>query len=388
MTPIPFVDQFDALHEAAARLAGHDDFGDRDYEAGMRVLLAAMDEDMALNDATRIYGQNLVIGALAARLHTQAGWNAFPEVRGRRIDRPVIIIGKPRTGTTALHRLLALDPQFQGVERWLLPAPMPRPPRETWDADPRYQRAVQGVAAFKKNAPNMAAAHCVEAWDTDECIWITAQTFCSNWFGETLDVPAYNAWFYGQDESPVFRRHADVLNLVGKDDPRRWLLKNPSHLMGVQALLNVYPDACVIWTHRHPGESIPSMVSLIGGLREFRSGVPIDRDALRRREIAFWSEATRRGMAAQDRHPDRIIDVRQEGIRADPMGVVARIYDHFGLELSAEAELAMLDFARANPPDAGASHAYAPLGDDTAVRKAFADYIDRYELDRPLPAVR
>jgi hypothetical protein len=282
--------------------------------------------------------------------------------------------------------LLSLDPQFQGLEYWLRPAPIPRPPRDAWEAHPLYQRAVEAVAAFRAAAPELAAAHCVEPWDIDECIWITSQTFCSNFFGENLDIPAYDAWFYRQDEAPVFRRHADVLNLIGRDDPRRWLLKNCSHLMGAQALIEVFPDACIIQTHRHPNRAVPSMVSLIGGLRELRNGQRVDRDALQRREVEFWSEAARRGMAAQDRQPQRFVNVRQEEIRADPLGVVERIYGHFGLDLSAEAQAAMADFARANPPDARSGHAYAPLADDGAVRRAFGDYIDRYELDRPVSA--
>lgn len=90
-----------------------------------------------------------ITGALAGRLVTQAGWNAHPAYATERIERPLIVIGLPRTGTTALHQLLSMDPQFQGFERWLTANPMVRPPRETWDAHPVYRASVERIAAMQ-----------------------------------------------------------------------------------------------------------------------------------------------------------------------------------------------------------------------------------------------
>nr|WP_260583732.1 sulfotransferase [Sphingopyxis sp. PET50] len=142
-------DRFDALHADAAAAAGHDDFGDTAYHEGMRVLLAALDANPPAGPAAEASATGTITGALAGRLVTQAGWNAHPAYATERIERPLIVIGLPRTGTTALHQLLSMDPQFQGFERWLTANPMVRPPRETWDAHPVYRASVERIAAMQ-----------------------------------------------------------------------------------------------------------------------------------------------------------------------------------------------------------------------------------------------
>jgi hypothetical protein len=381
MARAAFAGQFDALHDAASQSAGHNDFGDRAYETGMRVLLDALDSGPPLSDEAYTTAQAMVVEALVGRLFTQAKWNAWPDVLGARIRRPLVVVGVPRTGTTALHKVLSLDPQFQGLERWLAYAPMPRPPRETWESEPTYQAAVQRIEAFRQAQPASAAAHSSEAWEVDECILPMAHSFCCNWFGSKLDVPDYDAWFLREDQTYALRRHADVLKLIGKDDARPWLLKNPTHLMSIDALLSVFPDACIVQTHRHPVASIASLSHMLGGIRDQVAGRQTDRGRLQAREIALWSEATRRGMAAQDRHPERFFNVWHRDFRADPMATVAGIYNHFGLELSAEAEARMQDWARANPPNARLGYDYPPAQDPAAIQDAFAPYIARYGLD-------
>lgn len=380
MARAAFAGQFDALHDAACRSAGHDDFGDLDYETGMRVLLAALDSGPPLGEAGYATARKMVIEALVGRLVTQSGWNAWPEVLASRIERPLVVIGVPRTGTTALHNLLSLDPQFQGLERWLAYAPMPRPPREAWESQPTFRAAVERVEAFRRAQPESAAAHSSQAWEVDECILPMAHSFCCNWFGSKLDVPGYDAWFLREDHGYALARHADVLKLIGKDDPRPWLLKNPTHLMSIDAFLSVFPDACIVQTHRHPVASIASLSHMLGGIRDQAAGRPTDRGRLQARETTFWSEATRRGMAAQDRHPERFLNVWHRDFRADPMATVAGIYDHFGLELSAEAQARMQRWARANPPNAPLGYDYSPAQDPAAIQDAFAPYIARYGL--------
>lgn len=378
---IGFASRFDALHDAAARAVGQDDFGGTDYHEGMRALLDALDEGAALSEAAAHSASGLIVGALAGRLATQAGWNANPEARGRSIPAPLVVIGVPRTGTTALHQLLSLDPQFQGFEHWLTVTPMVRPPRETWDAHPAFQASAKRLAQFRALAPTIMAAHGLEADQVDECLTPMAQSFVSNWFPSQLDVPDYDAWFRVHDERPSFARYADVLGLVGLGEQRRWLLKNPSHLFGIDALLAVFPDACVIQTHRNPVRSIASLTSLLGGLRELLAGGPVDRARIQAREVDFWAEATRRGMAAQDRRPERFANVMQDDIRRDPLGVVERIYDRFSLTLSPAAEANMRAWAAANPPEAESAHHYTAVANADEIAAAFAPYIERYGLE-------
>ena len=109
---------------------------------------------------------------------------------------PVVITGIPRTGTTALHKLLSTDPRFQVLESWLIPAPRVRPARDTWDTDPQFQMAQAQAAQIP---PEFKAAHFTAPDEADECLVVLAQSFVSNLFGSTLPIPSYDEWMLDQD---------------------------------------------------------------------------------------------------------------------------------------------------------------------------------------------
>ena len=365
---------------ASARSGGLSDFGEDGYHEGLRVLLDALDADPPQGGARQAAAENLIVSALAARLHTQAQWKANPGYRDREIARPLIVIGVPRTGTTALHNLLSQDPQFQGIEKWLCAAPLVRPARHTWQGHPQFQAVAEQTSQMFSIAPEVMKAHGVRADEVDECLVPMAQSFCCNWFPSQLDIPVYDAWFRQADETPSFRRYKDVLRLVGMNDDRPWLLKNPSHVFGVEAMLAVFPDACVVQTHRNPVSSLASLVNLLGNIMVAYTGQDIDRPLRLARETEFWAEAIRRSMQIQARHPDRFVNVKQGDIRRDPLGVVRSIYDRFGFTLSDDAERRMLAWAASNAEQAGEGHHYDRIADEGPIREAFAEYIDQYEL--------
>ena len=372
-----WVDRFDELHHAACeRMGGLDDFGDDAYHEGLRVLLGALDAKPP-SPLQAGAARELIVSALASRLHTEAQWAAHPAYRSREIPRPLVVIGVPRTGTTALHNLLSQDPQFQGIEKWLCHAPLVRPPVREWDAHPQYQACAAGVEHMFAIAPEVMKAHGVLASAVDECLVPMSQSFTCNWIPSQLDVPDYDRWFMDSDETASFRRYKDVLRLVGLKDDRPWLLKNPSHVFGIEAMLAVFPDACVVQTHRNPVDSLASVVNLLGNFMFAFTGEHIDRARLLARETAFWAAAVKRTMAAQDRQPDRFVNILQPDIRRDPLGVVRKIYDTFGFTLSEEAEARMLAWAASNSDAAGDGHQYAKLTDEGPIRAAFAEYMDR-----------
>jgi len=127
------------LHVAASQVTGLEDFGPGDYADGLAELIASFERDADLAPHGRKVMRAMLRGALAARLLSEAGWRAHPEYAQVPIDRPLFVTGLPRTGTTALHRLLTADPAHQGLELWLAEAPQPRPPRPTWADNPVSQ---------------------------------------------------------------------------------------------------------------------------------------------------------------------------------------------------------------------------------------------------------
>src|SRR5215472_2586428 len=246
-----FVDAEDLLHERAAALVGFEDFGDKDYLTGMRVLLNALDTDLELNPIGRERAFGSVLRALTGRLYSQKGWAEHPECLRTEIREPLVIVGLPRTGTTTLQKIMSLDPQFQGLEYWIAPNPMVRPPRDQWPDHPLYKNTVAGLEAADREEPMSRLIHDVAADDPDECLYMMLQRFVHNTFGASLGTPSYDEWWMAQDETPNYYRHRDNLKLVGMNDqPKRWLLRNISHLLYLDSLLEVFPDAHIIQTHR------------------------------------------------------------------------------------------------------------------------------------------
>lgn len=374
----------EALHEAARKATGLSDFGPPDYREGLRRLLAAYDCDMRFTESGRQFAIGGIVGTLAQRLLSEEGWKRRPDCRSRSIRQPLLITGIPRSGTTALHKLLAMDPQFQGLEHWLTESPMVRPPRATWASNPAFRASVAGLEAFFRMMPQMRKAHDMVADEVEECLDVLRQSFVSNRFGSSACIPSYDAWLFEQDEHDSYRRYADVLRLIGADEPdTRWLLKNPGHVARMECLLAVFPDALIVQTHRDPVKAIPSLCSTLHMARRMYEGDATRPELIGPREIRYWSQAVTRAGRVRAMKPNQFFDVDHRRFHEDPLGVVRAIYDRFGLTLGVTALERMRKWIAASPTRRHGEHHYV-LEDygvtATQIRSAFADYIDRYRL--------
>jgi hypothetical protein len=382
MTMPGFAD-IDQLLEQAAAATGLSDFGSG-YEEGLTVLVEAIRTDVAVTaeNVQRLSGA--ILSLLGSRLYSQRGWTQRPDCLRRTIASPVVVTGIPRTGTTALHKLLSMDPQFQGLEQWLIATPMPRPPREAWSSVPEFRDAVQRQEAFLAAVPELRVSHDVRADDVDECLNLLAQSFVSHYPATAIGLPSYDRWWWQQDEAASYRRYADNLRLIGADAPtQRWLLKNPGHITHLDALFAVFPDACVVQTHRDPAACIPSVCSVIHPARRFFLATDADPMRIGPRELEFWARSAERAESVRHKCPERFLDVRFSDVQRAPMAVVQRIYRHFRLDLSAAAEQAMLAWIAANPQHRHGRHEYtlAQFGlSEAAVHERFAEYMERHEL--------
>ena len=372
----------DALHEAAAAQVGFDDFGDPGYRDALRTLLEALDASDALTPMGRVAARAMITGHLAGRLHSERGFRAHPEAAGAPIETPLVIIGLARTGTSALHHLLACDPARQGLELWLANTPKPRPPREAWDTDPEFQAAVARQEAVHAANPEMMAIHQVLADQVDECWYLLSQDFLHSSYEANFQVPAYAQWWATQDMGPAYRRHRRNLQLIGHRDGRPWLLKDSTHLFDLGAFLDVYPDARVIHTHRDPVPVIASTCSLCWvGHGAMNDTDPADFGAT---TLALWGRAIDATLAAREgRDPARFYDLHFDDFQRDPIAAVAAIYDHFGLPFSGEAEAAMRAHRAANPKGKHGDHRYDMATwslDPAAIRERFARYVDHFGI--------
>jgi sulfotransferase family protein len=330
------------LHAAATKITGLTDFGADDYTDGLAVLLESYARDAGLTPLGRRVKRSFLRGALVARLLSEAAWASYPDYAGVAIERPIFVTGLPRTGTTALHRLLTADPAHQGLEMWLTQAPGPRPPRDTWAGNPVFRQIQAGFDRHHVEHPEFTGVHFMAADQVEECWQILRQSGRSISYECLAHLPAYSRWLSGQDWTAAYRRHRRNLQLIGLPDAgRRWVLKNPSHLFALDALLSVYPDALVIQTHRESAAAIASVCSLAEqasrGWSTTFTGPQIGRD-----QLELWARGLELFTAARARHdPARFFDVAYAEFTADPLAVIESVYARFGLTLSGRAAGAM-----------------------------------------------
>jgi hypothetical protein len=380
-----FGDDFEAaLHEAARAATGLENFGGSSYLLGLRRLIAAYATDLPDDLAIREACFAMTLPGLVGRLHSERGWAEHPQCLGRPIERPLVIAGIPRTGTTALHMLLAQDPQFQGLERWLIPNPIVRPARALWDAHPFHRAAIRSVQALVEASPTAMAVHGIGADDVDECLALMMQEFVTNQLPSLLDLPSYDAWFLEQDEAPSYHRLADNLRLIGfAESEKTWLLKNPTHLLRMETLLAVFPDARVIHTHRDPVTSIVSTCKMLAAFRgNPLPGSPAAR-AIGPRQLRVYKRAVEHTMAVRKRFPEQFHDVHQNALLENPMDVVRGVYAFFKFDLDSEAEARMRRWIKEHPAPRRADHedAAADFGlTEAEIRREFAAYAEHYGL--------
>jgi hypothetical protein len=344
VTPRTDVGTVEDLKASAVKAVGLDDFGtdDDNYVEALSVLLESYRRDADLTELGSKMSRFFLRNALVARLLSESSWKQHPGYVDVPVTAPMFVTGLPRTGTTALHRLLCGDPRHQGLELWLAEFPQPRPPRETWPQNPVF---AQLDARFKKaheENPDYTGLHYMTADEVEECWQLLRQSVHSVSYETLAHVPTYAQWLSRQDWTPPYQRHRRNLQLIGLNDPeKRWVLKNPSHLFALDALFATYPDALVIQCHR-PAETImASMCSLAQHTTQGWSntfvGPTIGAD-----ELDTWARGLERFNAGRAKqNPAQFCDVDYTTLIRDPIGTVENIYKHFGIELSGDARAAI-----------------------------------------------
>lgn len=368
----------DDLHESAMRATGLDDFGDDGYRDALGVLLDSYARDAGLTPLGSKMFRYFLKSALVARLLSERAWRTTPRYSGVPIRRPVFVTGLPRTGTTALHRLLTADPAHQGLEMWLCDVPQPRPPRESWADNPVFRQINDGFAQHHVANPEFMGLHYTDAAEVEECWQLLRQNIMSISYESLAHLPTYSEWLAGQDWTAAYARHRRNLQLIGSNDPeKRWVLKNPSHLFALDALMATYPDALIIQTHRAPDTIIASMCSLAEHATRGWSTTFVG-DRIGVSQLELWSRGLREFSDARGRYDqNQFLDIDFADLRSDPIGVVERVYTALGTEMSAAARSAVTaldEDSRSGPRAPRHTYRLADYGlDEQSVAAAFAD---------------
>ncbi|MFA7585022.1 MAG: sulfotransferase [Novosphingobium sp.] len=385
--PERFESALDQLHEIVTGELGSDDFGPADYLPGLKALLQSMDYDPHFHEQGRNAAWGQIVGVLKGRAHAFKAMRANPGFDAHAITSPVVITGVPRTGTTALHRLMAVDERFQGLQTWLLDSPMPRPSVETWADYPEFRKSMAVVEARYAAAPQKRAAHHIAAEEVHECCMLLRQSFVSNILSCGWSAPSYDAWWQAQSEAPAYAYYRQCVTLIGSTAPdKRWLLKNPGHIENLDLLFTVFPDAKVIQTHRDPARAVPSLVALLMMLHpmmEDPARAPLRARIMLRREVAKWANAVRKADRVRERHPGQVLDVIHADFHAHPMDVIERIYGFIGMDIPDHTRAGLARRIAEKPELQHGVHRYdiADYGmTEEETREAFGDYVQRFDL--------
>lgn len=380
-----FADREAALHEAAVAAAGCDDFGEPTYLEGLRTWLEALDREAKLHPAGRQATYHGLVQQLRIRLRSQELLKAQAPVLGTEIRRPLIVLGLVRTGSTALHHLLAQDPDAQVLEYWVAQHPQPRPPRASWEQSADFQESAAEIEGMYQFDPSLRGVHEMAPDLAEECRHLLAQSFTDDAFEVNATVPSYTRWYETRHHGAPYRRHRDLLKLIGSTSPgKRWILKYSPHMKFLRAVLEVYPDACIVWTHRDPSRVLSSYVSLIAGFQAIFER-DIDRTAIAREQLWVWSTGAERAIEVRREHdPSQFYDLYFHDFVADPLGSIRRIYEHFGLALSADGERRLRGWIERNPQGKHGKHAHSldSVGvPREEILERFAAYMRHFDIE-------
>jgi LPS sulfotransferase NodH len=377
--------QGEALRTEACHRTGLSDFGDPPLEPALSVLLNSLEHEADLRPLGRFLIRSHLRELLETRLRLTEAWSQAEDFHNAPIRRPVFITGMPRSGSTFLHELLAADPDNRAPRVWEVMFPIPAPdPNQS--RDPRSRKAAARLWWFRHLAPQADSVHPLRASTPQECVAIHSYSLLSEEFLATCHVPSYEAFLHSADLKPAYLWQRRFIQHLQAGDPRRrWVLKSPDHVYGLDHLFAVFPDAVIVQTHRDPLKVLRSSIQLIQVLHGvFARGVDADRIA--EREARVLAEAIERFTRFRDSHPElagRFIDLRYSELVSDPLAAIRRIYERLEIPLSQVAAQRMRHLAanRSRYPKRLATPTLTQLGLDVLVEtRRFNPYCFRFGI--------
>lgn len=371
--------------EAQARAAtGLTDFGpDTGWREGLTRLVAAV-EAMEPNDQLRHLASHNIIGQLSTRLRFVADDKAHPEIAAQDVGDPLIVVGLPRTGTTISYDLLCLDPVARAPREWEWYVPWPPTESATFATDLRIAEVTAMYDNWLAHAPQLADIQRFDCTQPGECNHGMQYHFGSTNFAAELGVPDFATWLRQANVKGQYVSHKRLLqNFQWKGPKGRWTLKSPQHLFDLPALLDAYPGAMLVWTHRDPALTFSSLSSMIAGFLAAFGGDK-DKHAIGRDVVETWIAGMIRGLDARadPAIEARIIDLAHKDVVADPQGAIARVYNRFDLTFSDAHKAKIAHFLSENPAARRmGKHKHSPeeYGINVSeVRDRLSDYYDRF----------
>lgn len=356
---LPSIDQASII-AAAKKQTGLDYLGPDDYKLGLERLINSSNNEAQLTQIGRTAAKASLVDCMSNRMQLFDYAKKHPEIREQKIEQPIFILGLPRTGTTILHATVAADPRNRGLMLWEMQRPFPPPHSDPEKNQPRILELDKNMKQLEMLAPEMKSKHESNPRLAEECLPMMGSAFFQEQFSTVNRMPSYREWYMNADAKPAYEYHKLFLQyLQSISGGRRWVLKSPLHLPFLKTILDVYPDACFVQTHRDPLKVLASVCSLLMTLRGAFSDA-IDLDQIREEESTFFSNVVNRGLQARDELniPNQFYDFQFDDVINKPIETISAMYQHFGFELSEDSASAMKHYLDNRPRSKHGKHHY------------------------------
>lgn len=217
-----------------------------------------------VNPGGREFVYSQFVDALWNRLRVVDYVKHHPEVLDEHVERPLVVLGLPRTGTSLASYLLDQDPLRRSLLTWEAGDSVPPSTPDTLRSDPRclQKKAELDVLAEGLKAANIPLVHWDEADGPTECLFVQNQDFKAYLWEAFMPTPAYADWLLHTDMSSAYAYERMVLQLLQSRASGTWSLKMPSHAVHIETLVATYPDVRMVWAHRDPFKSTASFLRL------------------------------------------------------------------------------------------------------------------------------
>lgn len=350
----------EALIAEAKKETGLERFGDESFLPALHVLLESVEREAQLNPFGRFVARSRTLRALTTRLWANACFEAHPEILQRKITAPIIIVGPHRSGTTRMQHMLSSDGRLAYLRAWEGINPAPRLNRPDQGRAERYAETKITFDSRDQIYPGSYLAHPMHPdWPEEEMLLLN-HSFCGFSPLGLYNAPSYYKWFLESDKIFGYRYMADLMRLIswsrGDAEDKRWVLKNPQHMLNMPTLMQVFPDAQIVFTHRDPIKTVGSVMSLMWFYAVQHTDVAC-RAQIRDVWLDFCEQMARRCMHAREAIPTaQQFDVHYEEMNRDWRGVMRRLYEYLGMEFTNDAERGMTAWLASSETRHGAHH--------------------------------
>lgn len=349
------------------------------FREGLAMLAAGINACAITSEAGRRSIERQAIGYLANRLAVEAYLASHPALLEAPIEKPVFVLGTPRTGTTLMVNLLAQDPAARTLRKWEANLPIPPAKAGELSTDPRCIRLNEERKREVAEGKLQTNVHFEWYDEPTECVFVLMQDFKSTSWDAFQPMPDYSEFLLGCDMEPAYVWHRRFLQHLQENNQGRWTLKAPGHALFARALLKVYPDARLVWMHRDPRTVVASMCSLVSSThRRFADSADIEHIA--RFYPRQLMEHVNRMLDVEQDHPDQVFHVLFDDVNDHPLEAMDKLYSDMGLAMDDATRAAVRTWVADHPRGAGGEHKYAleQFGlDDANIEPLFARYNER-----------